>query len=75
VKQRLALRTFLGGLAMKRHPAVLRALLQDSGGRSDPYASPIWAVAAISIAAGVRLRDETRAALADAIRAISAGWR
>ena|GEM_PF-4905355 len=63
MKQSLALlRTFLGGLAMKRHPAF-------------PYASPIWAVAMISIAAGVWLRDEIRAALADAIRAISVGWR
>jgi hypothetical protein len=60
---------------MKRCLVFLRALLQDSGGRSDPYASLIWAVAVISIAAGVQLRDEIRAALADAIRAISVGWR
>jgi hypothetical protein len=60
---------------MKRHLVFLRALLQDSGGHSDPYASLVWAVAVVSIAVGVWLRDEIRAALADAIRAISAGWR
>jgi hypothetical protein len=60
---------------MKRHLVFLRALLQDSGGRSDPYASLVWAVAVVSIAVGVWLRDEIRAALADAIRAISVGWR
>jgi hypothetical protein len=60
---------------MKRCLVFLRALLQDSGGHSDPYASLIWAVAVISIAAGVWLRDEIRAVLADAIRAISVGWR
>lgn len=76
MKQSLAfLRAFLGGLAMKRRPAFLRAFLQDPGGHSDPYASLIWAVAVISIAAGVWLRDEIRAVLADAIRAISVGWR
>jgi|FaiFalFF_MnMetaG_3_1042247.scaffolds.fasta_scaffold84636_2 hypothetical protein len=56
---------------MKRRLVFLRALLQDSGGHSDAYASLIWAVAVISIAVGVRFRDEIRAALADAIRAIS----
>jgi hypothetical protein len=56
---------------VKQSLAFLRALLQDSGGHSDPYASLVWAVAVISIAVGAQFRGEIRAALADAIRAIS----
>jgi hypothetical protein len=52
-------------------PSRIRAFLRDPGGHSDAYASLIGAVAVISIAVGIRLRDEIRAALADAIRAIS----
>lgn len=60
---------------MKQSLAFLRAFLRDPGGHSDPYASLVWAVAVISIAIGVWLRDEIRAALANAIRVISVGWR
>jgi hypothetical protein len=63
---------------MKRHPASLRAFLQDPGGHSDTYALLLWVVMLISVAVGIQFQDEIHATLADATRAILGllgGWQ
>jgi hypothetical protein len=80
VKRRLAFLRQRGRARVEpaQAPSRIRAFLRDPGGHSDAYGLLIWAVTLISIAVGIRLRDETRAALADAIQAISGllgGWR
>ena len=56
-------------------PSRIRAFLRDPGGHSDAYALLIWAVTLISIAVGIRLRDEIRAALAWIIQGLLGVWR
>jgi hypothetical protein len=51
------------------------AFLRDQSGHYTGYALLIWAVTLISIAVGIRLRDETRAALAWLAQWLLGAWR